>query len=174
MVGAGLGALIGAATGNAGAGAAIGAGAGLLGGTSIGANEGAASGYQLQRRYDIAYQQCMVAKGNQIPGAVRRPASAYAPPPPSNYSPPPSERSQAPPSTSQGAGGRMFVFPRQSQNEEQQAKDFEVCHSWAVGQTGFDPKKPPAGQPEAQTKQRSSDYLRAISACLDGRGYTLR
>ena len=59
MVGAGLGALIGAATGNAGAGAAIGAGAGLLGGTSIGANEGAASEYQLQRRYDIAYQQCM-------------------------------------------------------------------------------------------------------------------
>jgi hypothetical protein len=82
MVGAGLGALIGAATGNAGAGAAIGAGAGLLGGTSIGANEGAASGYQLQRRYDIAYQQCMYGKGNQIPGAVRRPAPAYAPPPP--------------------------------------------------------------------------------------------
>jgi len=67
MVGAGLGALIGAATGNAGAGAAIGAGAGLLGGTSIGANEGAASAYQLQRRYDLAYQQCMYSKGNQIP-----------------------------------------------------------------------------------------------------------
>ena len=86
VVGAGLGALVGAATGNAGAGAAIGAGAGLLGGTSIGGNAAAVSGYELQRRYDIAYQQCMYAKGNQIPGVVRRPARAYTPPPP----PPPS------------------------------------------------------------------------------------
>jgi hypothetical protein len=89
VVGAGVGALIGAATGNAGAGAAIGAGAGLLGGTSIGGNAGAASAYQLQRIYDNAYQQCMYAKGNQIPGVVRRPARAYAPPPPppaSSYS----------------------------------------------------------------------------------------
>ncbi len=81
VVGAGLGALVGAATGNAGAGAAIGAGAGLLGGTSIGGSAGASSGYQLQRRYDIAYQQCMYAKGNQIPGVVRRPTRTYTPPP---------------------------------------------------------------------------------------------
>ena len=63
-----MGAAIGAATGNAGAGAAIGGGAGLLGGTAMGSNAGASSEYQLQRRYDIAYQQCMYAKGNQIPG----------------------------------------------------------------------------------------------------------
>ena len=37
----------------------------------MGSNAGAASEYQLQRRYDIAYQQCMYAKGNQIPGVVR-------------------------------------------------------------------------------------------------------
>jgi hypothetical protein len=174
VVGAGLGALIGAATGNAGAGAAIGAGAGLLGGTSIGSDAGTASGYQLQRRYDLAYQQCMYAKGNQVPGVVRRPARAYAPPPPSNYSPPPPERSQAPPSASQNSGGQMFIYPRQNQSKELQSKDFDACHSWAVGQTGFDSSQPPAGRPEAQTTQKSSDYLRAISACLDGRGYTVR
>jgi len=174
VVGAGLGALIGAATGNAGAGAAIGAGAGLLGGTSIGGEAGAASGDQLQRRYDLAYQQCMYARGNQIPGAVRQPARAYTPPPPSNNYPPPPERSQAPPSPSQYSGGRMFIYPRQSQSEEQKAKDFDACHSWAVGQTGFDPSKPPPGRPDAPTNQKSSDYLRAISACLDARGYTLR
>ncbi len=174
VIGAGLGALIGAATGNAGAGAAIGAGAGLLGGTSIGANEGAASGYQLQRRYDIAYQQCMVAKGNQIPGVVRQPARIYAPPPPSNYYPPPPERRQTPPSPSQIPAGRMFIYPRQNQSEEQQAKDFDACRSWAIDQTGFDPAKPPAGRPDAQTTQKNSDYLRAIGACLDARGYTLR
>ena len=68
----------------------------------------------------------------------------------------------------------MFIYPRQSQSEEQQAKDFDACHNWAVGQTDFDPSKPPAARPDAQTTQKSSDYLRAISACLDGRGYTLR
>jgi hypothetical protein len=68
----------------------------------------------------------------------------------------------------------MFIYPRQSQSEEQQAGDFDACHSWAVGQTGFDPSKPPADRPDVQTTQKSSDYLRAISGCLDGRGYTLR
>jgi len=80
-VGAAMGAAIGAATGNAGAGAAIGGGAGLLGGTAMGSNAGASSEYQLQRRYDIAYQQCMYAKGNQIPGSAP-PRRSYAPPPP--------------------------------------------------------------------------------------------
>jgi len=86
IVGAGLGAAIGAATGNVAAGAAIGGATGLVGGTAIGANQGAASNYQLQGRYDIAYQQCMYAKGNQIPGV--RPVRAYRPPPPP-YQPPP-------------------------------------------------------------------------------------
>ena len=70
-VGAALGAAIGAATGNAGAGAAIGGGAGLLGGTAMGSSAGSNSEHQLQTRYDIAYQQCMYAKGNQIPGSAQ-------------------------------------------------------------------------------------------------------
>jgi hypothetical protein len=89
-VGAGLGAAIGAASGHAGAGAAIGAGAGLLGGAAAGANADQASGWNAQRRYDMAYQQCMYAKGNQIPMAVRgirRPA--VLPPPLPGYSPAP-------------------------------------------------------------------------------------
>src|SRR5512139_1950468 len=67
-VGAGLGAAIGAASGNAGTGAAIGAGSGLLMGTASGASAGQYYGYEAQHRYDIAYQQCMYAKGNIIPG----------------------------------------------------------------------------------------------------------
>ena len=96
------------------------------------------------------------------------------PPPPDYYAPPSAEGSQAPPSTSQGAGGRMFIYPRQNQSEAQQNKDFDACHSWAVSQTGFDPSKPPDGAPDAQAVQKSTDYLRAISACLDARGYTMR
>ena len=91
LTGAATGAVVGAATG-----ALMGhghegptesmAGAGLIVGSAAGANAAAASTMTLQRRYDIAYQQCMYAKGNLIPGY---PAPRYAPPPPP---PPPPAR----------------------------------------------------------------------------------
>lgn len=92
VLGAGLGAAIGAASGHAGTGAAVGAATGLLGGTAVGANSDQYSSWQAQRRYDMAYQQCMYAKGNQIPGAVRENRRAVFPPPP-----PPPGYSLAPP-----------------------------------------------------------------------------
>jgi hypothetical protein len=94
VVGAGLGAAIGAASGNPGAGAAIGAGSGLLVGTASGASSGQAYGSEAQRRYDNTYVQCMYAKGNQIPGTVRRVRrTRQVPPPP----PPSSEMYSVPP-----------------------------------------------------------------------------
>lgn len=88
-VGAAAGALIG---GNA-AGAGVGAGIGLLGGTAIGADAGNASGRSLQQRYDVAFTQCMYAKGHQVPiarGAYPRPRySSAAPPPPTSSATPP-------------------------------------------------------------------------------------
>lgn len=74
LIGAGLGAAIGAAAGNPGAGAAIGAGGGLLGGTAVGASSGQSVGFARQRRFDTAYEQCMYAKGNDVP--------RHGPPPP--------------------------------------------------------------------------------------------
>lgn len=82
LLGAGIGAAIGSTTGDAGAGAAIGAGAGLLGGTAVASNPAYASQWELQRQYDIAYQQCMYAKGNEVPGVVKRQPQTYTPPPP--------------------------------------------------------------------------------------------
>ena len=82
--GAMLGAVIGSASGHAGEGAAIGAGSGLLLGSAQGATAGQYYGSAAQRRYDIAYEQCMYAKGDQIPGVVQRTSSVrrIAPPPP--------------------------------------------------------------------------------------------
>jgi hypothetical protein len=71
-VGAAMGAALGSASGHAGTGAAIGAGAGLLGGSAIGASADQAIDGTAQRRYDMAYQQCMYAKGNHIPAAAGR------------------------------------------------------------------------------------------------------
>jgi hypothetical protein len=109
LMGAGLGAAIGAASGNAGTGAAIGAASGLVGGTAVASGPAYAAGSEVQRRYDIAYEQCMYAKGNQIPGVVRTSRQAYwvppPPPPPPGYTPglpapPPGTYPPPPPSSS--------------------------------------------------------------------------
>jgi OmpA family protein len=67
VLGAAAGALIGAASGSPATGAAVGAGLGLLGGTAVGAGRGDAYYTSVQGRYDIAYRQCMYAKGHQVP-----------------------------------------------------------------------------------------------------------
>ena len=83
--------------------------------------------------------------------------------------PPKEEVSQAPPPAEQ-----MFIYPRLGQSEQQQADDRYACHRWAVDQTGFDPTKPPGGTPEVQKIDKRADYQRAMGACLDGRGYTVK
>ena len=83
--------------------------------------------------------------------------------------PPKEEASQVPPPADQ-----MFIYPRQSQSEKQQADDRYACHQWAVGQTGFDPTQPPGGPPEPKKIEKRTDYQRAMGACLDGRGYTVK
>jgi len=82
--------------------------------------------------------------------------------------PPKEEASQVPPPAE-----KMFIYPRQGQTEQQQATDKYECHRWAVSQTGFDPTQPPSGT-EAQRGEKRADYQRAMGACLDGRGYTVK
>ncbi len=99
LIGAGVGTLLGAGLGAAiggGRGAAIGAGAGALGGTAVGASNAQHSEMSIQQRYDIAYEQCMYSRGNQVPGYVA-PAHAYAAPPPGYAPPPPPPPEYAPP-----------------------------------------------------------------------------
>ena len=95
LLGAGVGAAIGAAAGNPALGAAVGAGTGLFGGTVTGANASYASQGSAQQSYDFAYQQCMYAKGNQIPARVGSSRQSYTPPPP----PPPPPPASATPVT---------------------------------------------------------------------------
>jgi hypothetical protein len=94
VVGTALGALAGAAIGGNSRGAGVGAGVGLLAGSAAGAGAGQQSGYELQRRYDHAYQQCMYAKGHRVPiagryGPTEQRAATPPPPPPASYTPPP-------------------------------------------------------------------------------------
>jgi uncharacterized protein YcfJ len=65
--GVAIGTVVGALAGGR-EGAPIGAAVGLVAGSSAGSNEAAYASRDAQRRYDIAYEQCMYAKGNQVPG----------------------------------------------------------------------------------------------------------
>lgn len=93
---AAAGTLLGAAAGAAidgSSGAAVGAGVGLLFGGLAGAGAAERSARGAQYRYDIAYQQCMYAKGHRIPVSARFTQAPLAanntpPPPPPNQPPP--------------------------------------------------------------------------------------
>ncbi len=89
VIGAGIGAIL---SGGRGSGAAFGAATGAIIGAGEGASSGEYYGYQAQRRYDIAYQQCMYANGNMVPGARRYYRQGPPPPPPDLSSPAPSPR----------------------------------------------------------------------------------
>ncbi|WP_374494383.1 hypothetical protein [Zoogloea sp.] len=91
VAGTAIGAAAGALAGGQ-HGAATGAAIGMVAGTASGAGQASVSGGEAQRRYDIAYQQCMYAKGNQLPGSAY-PYRAMPPPPPASpYPPPPPPR----------------------------------------------------------------------------------
>ncbi len=97
-----------------------------------------------------------------------------APPPATTGEQPPADVQPAPPLPPL-TSDKLFAYPRENQSEELQAKDRSECQSWATGQTGYDPAKSPAGDmPPVQWFQRQVDYMRAQSACLEGRGYTVR
>ncbi len=68
----------------------------------------------------------------------------------------------------------LQIVPNKGQSAQQQATDRYQCHTWATGQTGFDPSEPPTGMSPGETARRASDYRRAMTACLEGRGYTVR
>jgi hypothetical protein len=81
---------------------------------------------------------------------------------------PKGEISQTPPGT------RLFIYPRQNQTAVIQERDRRECQIWAEGETKFNPAKPPADMSEAQKVQRQGDFQRALGACLEAKGYSVK
>jgi hypothetical protein len=79
----------------------------------------------------------------------------------------------APPDVAQGAQSNLGIiaYPRNGQSEQQQSTDKFQCHTWAKGQAGFDPSSQSSSNASASAR---SAYGRAMSACLEARGYTVR
>ena len=77
-------------------------------------------------------------------------------------------------STEPPAPDDVYMYPRNGQSPDQQARDRYECHHWAVEQTGFDPTRPDGGVAPGDARTRRSEYFRAMSACLEGRGYSVK
>jgi hypothetical protein len=77
-----------------------------------------------------------------------------------------SYQSAEPGAASGGGSTEVYAYPKNGQSEEQQATDRYECHKWAVAQSGFDPTH------TSNASGNPVDYRRAMTACLDGRGYS--
>jgi hypothetical protein len=86
-------------------------------------------------------------------GAVNAAPDADAPPPPTTT--------------------QLFIYPRNGQSADQQSKDKYECHAWATNQSGFDPTVAGGNVSPDQFGAKSTDYYRAMGACLQGRGYSV-
>lgn len=77
----------------------------------------------------------------------------------------------------QAAGERFdhpIAYPARNQSAQQQADDQFQCHEWAVSLSHFDPSVLGTGQPMNDSPTLRDNYRRAWSACMEGRGYTVR
>ncbi len=79
--------------------------------------------------------------------SLRRPGLSTRPPDASPPPPPPA------PATSQ-----MFVYPKNGQSADLQSKDKYECHTWATGQTGFDPTVSGGGVSPDQLGPKTDAY----------------
>jgi hypothetical protein len=82
----------------------------------------------------------------------------------------PSQPPAPPPSATDSATNDLMIYPKNGQSKDQQAADQYECNNWARGQTGFDPTQPGGGVSGNPDSARNN-YDRAMSACLQGRGY---
>jgi hypothetical protein len=83
----------------------------------------------------------------------------------------PPENADSPSPPPDSAQLDLMIYPKNGQSKEQQAADQFECHNWARGQTGFDPTQPGGGVAAGNADASRSNYNRAMSACLQARGY---
>ena len=68
----------------------------------------------------------------------------------------------------------LFAYPMKHQTTAQQSQDRYECHRWAADQTGFDPTQANGGVSANEASAKRDEYVRAETACLAGRGYSVK
>jgi Family of unknown function (DUF6515) len=90
--------------------------------------------------------------------------------------PPPDEQAastEAPPPPP-SPNDDIFVYPKNGQSDADQARDKYECHKWAQNESGFDPTQANGGVSPDQANAKRVAYRRAMGACLEGRGYSVK
>lgn len=62
----------------------------------------------------------------------------------------------------------LYIYPAKGQSEQQQSDDRYDCHKWAADETHYDPTS------DTYKSDDRASYLRAMTACLTGRGYSVK
>ena len=88
--------------------------------------------------------------------------------------PPGADQPGEPPAGPAAPSEDFFIYPKNGQTQEQQAADQYECHSWSKNQTGFDPTQQAGGVAPNETGSRREQYQRAMTACLEARGYSVK
>jgi hypothetical protein len=91
---------------------------------------------------------------------------------PVNSLPPVNSNAGQPQNSNSGqtSSDQWFVYPSRGQSPQQVANDRYECNRWAVNESGYDPDLRTHRNPETGPVA----YERALSACLEGRGYAVR
>jgi len=105
--------------------------------------------------------------GDQPPPATDD-AATYVPQPSVDSSPNNVVSNNYPPRGNWGGASDIAVYPRNGQSDKQTADDKFECHKWSAAQTGFDPTR------SVNLQGTVVDYRRAMDACLDARGYSVK
>jgi hypothetical protein len=75
-------------------------------------------------------------------------------------------------STEPPAPKDIIMYPSNGQNADQRAQDRYTCHRRVSEQVAFDPTRPDGGGAVGDAGVR--DHFRAMTACLEGRGYGVK
>ena len=68
----------------------------------------------------------------------------------------------------------FYIYPKNGQTPDQQSADRFECYRWSKTQTGFDPAQSGGGVPADQSGAKREQYRRAMTACLEARGYSVK
>jgi len=71
-------------------------------------------------------------------------------------------------------GDTLFVYPKNGQSAEQQARDRADCDHSAAEKSGYDRSQAQGGALSESAASKRWDYLRAEMACLEARGYSVK
>jgi hypothetical protein len=80
----------------------------------------------------------------------------------------------AAPSAPEFLADGLSIRPQNGQAPQQQVTDRTECEAWSKGQTGFDITQPTGGVAPSDYTSRREQFNRAMTACLEARGYAVR